>query len=81
MPSRIRIVSRGGHAVEKEKQDYEGFHSRPMRWPVIVQKFDRLSAAFAGADLRREIVAAVAELDGIQVSELTGLLARVRRPG
>jgi 2-methylcitrate dehydratase len=81
MPSRIRIVSRGGRAVEKEKQDYEGFHSRPMRWPVIVQKFDRLSAAFAGADLRREIVAAVGELDGIQVSELTRLLARVRRPG
>jgi len=81
MPCRIRIATRGGRVFEKEKQDYEGFHSRPMRWPTVVQKFDRLSALFADADLRREIVAAVAGLEGIRVRELTPLLARVRRPG
>jgi 2-methylcitrate dehydratase len=81
MPCRIRISIRGGHIFEKEKQDYEGFHTRPMRWPTAVQKFDRLSAPYAEADLRREIAAAVAELDGIRVRELTRMLARVRRPG
>jgi len=81
MPCRIRITIRGGRVVEKEKRDYEGFHTRPMRWPTIVQKFDRLSAQFADSDLRREIVAAVGELDGIRVRELTRILARVRHPG
>ncbi len=81
MPCRIRITIRGGRVLEKDKQDYEGFHTRPMRWPTIVQKFDRLSAPFADADLRHEIVAAVGELDGIRVRELTRMLAGVRRPG
>ncbi len=81
MPCRIRITIGGGRVFEKEKQDYEGFHSRPMRWPTIVQKFDRLSAPFADADLRREIVAAVAELDRIRAREVTRMLARVGNPG
>lgn len=80
MPCRIRITIHGGHVFEKEKHDYEGFHTRPMRWASIVQKFDQLSAPFAEADLRREIAAAVAELDGIRVREVTPMLARVRRP-
>ncbi len=81
MPCRIRITLRDGRVFEKEKQDYEGFHSRPMRWSIIVQKFERLSAPFADADLRREIVAGVAELDGMRVRELIRMLALVRRPG
>ena len=56
-------------------------HSRPMRWPTIVAKFDRLSAGFADAGLRREIAAAVAALEATRVRELTGLLARVRSGG
>ncbi len=81
MPCRIRITRRDGRVLEREKQDYEGFHTRPMRWPTIVQKFERLSAPFADADLRREIVAACVELDGVRVREVTRMLARVRRPG
>jgi 2-methylcitrate dehydratase len=81
MPCRIRITTRGGWAFEKEKRDYEGFHTRPMRWPTIVQKFDRLSAPFADAGLRREIVSAVKELDTIHVRDLAWILARVGRPG
>jgi len=81
MPCRIRITTRGGRVFERDKQDYEGFHTRPMRWSTVVQKFDRLSAPCADAEVRREIVGAVAELEGIRVRELTRLLARVRRPG
>jgi len=81
MPSWIRITMRGGQVFEKEKEDYEGFHRRPMRWSTITKKFERLSASFSDADLRREIAAAVMGLEGIRVRELTRLLARVRRPG
>jgi 2-methylcitrate dehydratase len=80
MPCRIRITLRDGRVLETEKRDYEGFHTRPMRWPTIVQKFDQLSAPFADDALRREIVAAVKELDTIRARELMRLLARVRRP-
>jgi len=81
MPCRIRVTLRDGRVLEKEKQDYEGFHSRPMRWPTIVAKFDRLSAGFADAGLRRDIAAAVTGLEATRVRALTGLLARVRPAG
>lgn len=78
MPCRIRVVLRDGRALVKEMQDYEGFHTRPMRWETVVQKFDRLSAPYADAALRREIIDAAANLESIQVTDLTRLLARVR---
>ncbi len=77
MPCRIVIRLRDGRVLEKEKADYEGFHTRPMGWPALVSKFERLAGPYADSDLRREIVAAVENLDAIKVSDLTSLLARV----
>lgn len=80
MPSRIEITCRDGRHLVKEKEDYEGFHTRPMRWETVVKKFERLSAPYADIALRREIVEAVEHLDAIRIAELAGLLARVGRP-
>jgi 2-methylcitrate dehydratase len=77
MPCRITILLRDGRRLVREKQDYEGFHSRPMGWDTIVHKFERLCEPYTHAALRREIVEAVANLETIQVMELTRLLARV----
>jgi hypothetical protein len=49
-----------------------------MPWQSIVRKFDELSAAHADAGLRAAIVEAVADLETIAVSQLTGLLAAAR---
>lgn len=78
MPCRIRITLRDGRTVVKEKEDYEGFHTRPMRWETVVEKFERLSAPHAESALRREIADAVNNLESIEVSDLTRLLANVR---
>ena len=80
MPCRVRITLRDGRAFTKEKEDYEGFYTRPMRWESVVAKFERLSAPHADADLRRQIAAVVTDLEGIPVADLTRLLAQVRRP-
>ncbi|MBI3976539.1 MAG: MmgE/PrpD family protein [Armatimonadetes bacterium] len=79
MACRIRVTLRDGHVFVREQVDYEGFPTRPMRWETVAEKFERLSAAHTHAGLRREIVAAVAGLDGIRVEDLTRLLARVGR--
>jgi len=79
MPCRVVIRLRDGRVLEKEKADYEGFHTRPMTWAALVNKFERLAAPYTDPDLRREIIAAVANLDGIRVSDLTALLARAGR--
>ncbi len=80
MPCRVRIALRDGRTLVREKEDYEGFYTRPMGWEGVVAKFDRLSAPYADAGLRRQIVAAVENLEGIRVADLTHLLAQVRRP-
>lgn len=79
MPCRIEITLRDGRTLVKEKQDYEGFHTRPMRWETVASKFDRLAAPFTEARLRREIVGAVDALESIRVTDLARLLAKVGR--
>lgn len=78
MPCRIRVVLRDGSVVAAETMDYEGFHTRPMRWQTAVDKFAQLSAASADAALQHEIREAVAALDVIPVTDLTRLLAKVK---
>ncbi len=77
MPCQVRVALRDGRTLVRDKEDYEGFHTRPMRWDTVVGKFDRLSAPRTEAALRREIADAVAHLERIQVADLTRLLARV----
>jgi len=79
MPTRIRIVLRGGRTLSREKRDYEGFHTRPMSWNRVVEKYERLAAPYADTKLRRTIVEAVAGLETIPIRDLTELLARVGR--
>jgi 2-methylcitrate dehydratase len=77
--ARIRVVMRDGRVLETEKRDYEGFHTRPMRWETVAAKFDRLSHPYTDAAVRRSLVDAVQQLDGIRVADLTALPAQVGR--
>jgi 2-methylcitrate dehydratase len=77
MPCRITVLLRDGRTLVKEKRDYEGFRSRPMRWETVVDKFERLSAARVDAPARKGIIEAVANLDAIQAADLMKLLASV----
>ena len=77
MPCRLTVTLSDGRVLVKEKRDYEGFRTRPMRWETVVQKFERLSAGHALASLQRDIVDAVTHLETIQVADLMRLLAKV----
>jgi 2-methylcitrate dehydratase len=77
MPCRISVTLQDGRALTKEKRDYEGFHTRPMRWETVVQKFERLSQPYVDSALQREIVDVVANLESTQVADLARLLERV----
>jgi 2-methylcitrate dehydratase len=74
VPCRLTIRLRGNRILVKEKDDYEGFLTRPMRWETVVRKFERLSEPQAGRFNRRALVDAVANLDSIRIAELTALL-------
>jgi 2-methylcitrate dehydratase len=74
---RVRVRLADGRELSTEKRDYEGFHTRPMRWETVVSKFDQLGALHVGGELRKEIVEAVASLDEIGVRDLTQTLGKV----
>jgi 2-methylcitrate dehydratase len=77
MCCRIAIQLTNGRVFTVEKRDYAGFLTRPMSWDQLAVKLDNLAAPYTDAAMRREIVQMVSELDTIQVSDLTRLLARV----
>ncbi len=78
MPCRITVTLQEGRKLTLEKKDYEGFRTRPMPWERVVQKFDILAGPYTHASLRGQIVDAVAHLENIQVSDLTGLLEKIQ---
>ncbi|MBI4455025.1 MAG: MmgE/PrpD family protein [Acidobacteria bacterium] len=75
---RIAVHLLGGRTVTKEKADYEGFHTRPMRWETVVEKFNLLTSSYANEDLRRAIIDTVANLESRSAGDLTSLLRKVR---
>jgi 2-methylcitrate dehydratase len=79
MSCRVSVETRDGRILVREQEDYEGFPTRPMRWETVVEKFERLSALYTDARLRRQIIEAVAGLEGITVRDLTALLVQVGR--
>lgn len=67
MPCSVRVILSDGRVLVKAKADYEGFHTRPMPWGMVVRKFESLGGT-------REVAEAVAHVDEIPVAELARLL-------
>ncbi|MBI4460936.1 MAG: MmgE/PrpD family protein, partial [Acidobacteria bacterium] len=74
MPCRFRVRLAGGQVLEREKSDYEGFLTHPMKWKAALEKFERLAEPHVGQALRGEIAEAISRLESIKISELTLLL-------
>lgn len=79
MPCRVAITLRSGRRVEIEKQDYEGFHTRPISWDTVLAKFRNLTASCAPPSAFDAIADAIWRLSDVRVSELTALLGKVSR--
>jgi 2-methylcitrate dehydratase len=75
MPCRIQIALKDGRALNIEKQDYEGFYTRPLSWEKAVAKFERLAAPYTDTTRRSSIVETVAHLETKEVEQLTELFS------
>ncbi len=74
MPCHITIELKDGQTLSLEKQDYEGFYTRPMSWEKVVAKFERLATPYTDAAQRASIIETIALLESKDVAELTELL-------
>lgn len=66
IPCLLRVHLGDGRVLTHEKNDYEGFHTHPMSWERVAEKFRSLSAPFTDSSLRQAIEQAVYSLEGKQ---------------
>jgi 2-methylcitrate dehydratase len=74
MPCRIQITLKDGRTLAIEKQDYEGFSTRPMSWEKAIAKFERLAGPFTSTAQRMAIIDMVSNLEKKEVTQLTEVL-------
>ena len=78
MPCRVRVTLRDGRTFTEERADYPGFVTRGRTWEAARIKFERLAAPYTTASVREQVAATVADLDQLQVAQLTSLFGSVR---
>ncbi|MGK7368979.1 MAG: MmgE/PrpD family protein, partial [Candidatus Halalkalibacterium sp. M3_1C_030] len=79
MPVKLTIHLKNGNTHQVSKKDYEGFHTRPMSWDTIIEKFEDLAEPYTSPDLREKIVKTVREFEKHKVTDLMKLLADVHQ--
>lgn len=78
MPCRIIIRMKDGQEYSMEKEDYEGFFTRPMSWESVTRKFESLAEPYTENALREQIVDMVDQLEQYTVRDLMKLMSQVR---
>lgn len=72
---RLTIRLRDGRTLTVDKQDYEGFHTRPMSWDTVGAKFTELAEPVLGRQTTTDVIEQVRRLDEASRSDVTELLA------
>lgn len=80
LPCRVRLTLRDGREVSVELADYPGFRAAGQTWDFAREKFERLAEPHIDPALRDRIAATVADLEHLDVAQLTRLLAAVGQP-
>jgi len=78
LSARVTIRTKDQRAFVKEQNGYEGGLTNPMSWERTVEKFHWLTDAFADEELRSRLIRTVDQLDTLELSDLTDLLAQVQ---
>lgn len=76
MACRITIETVNGEKYTIEKQDYEGFHTRPASKETLMNKYNKLTKKMNPA-LAQDIADVIWDLENRNISELTDLLGKI----
>lgn len=77
MPVKLTVHLRSGESHTVVKRDYEGFHTRPMSWQTIIEKFTGLAEPYTTKQLRDQIVETVQDFEQYTVNDLMESLTEV----
>jgi len=76
MMGEIKIKMKNGKEYSLEKEDFYGFHTRPMAWADARKKFKRLAKENASKELQQEIIDTISHLQKYKLADLVKLLAK-----
>jgi 2-methylcitrate dehydratase len=74
MPCRITFRLRDGWVLTKDKWDYEGFLTQPMRWETATGKFEELTRTQFSTEQQHKIEQAVGDLENLRMCDFMQLL-------
>jgi 2-methylcitrate dehydratase len=75
--ARVEIKLKNGKQYTCEKEDHEGFFTRPFSWDTTIEKFQRLSSPVIDENHQRQIIETVKNLDQLKMSSLLQLIMRI----
>lgn len=76
MMGEVKIIMKDDKEYSLEKEDYYGFHTRPMSWADVKKKFKRLCSTNANKELQQQIIDVVSNLEKHSVKDLVNLLVK-----
>lgn len=76
MMGEVKIKMRSGEEYSLEKEDYYGFHTRPMSWADVKKKFVKLSKENADEELQHGVIEVISDLQKHKMKDLIKLIAR-----
>jgi 2-methylcitrate dehydratase len=74
MKGQVTIKMKNGDNHSLEKDDYYGFHTRPMSWTDVEKKFKRLTTENADNQLQAQIIDVINNLENHPMSDLISLI-------
>jgi 2-methylcitrate dehydratase len=74
MKGQVTIKMKNGDSYSLEKDDYYGFHTRPMSWTDVEKKFKRLTTENADNQLQAQIIDVINNLENHPMSDLISLI-------
>lgn len=77
MPCVVTVKLKDGSELRREKSDYEGYHTRPMQWDTVADKFRALTGRLVSDEKGEQLLSAVRQIDRVKVSDLMGLLGSI----
>jgi 2-methylcitrate dehydratase len=80
MPCDVRVRCSDDTTVDIRKDDYEGFHTRPMSWENLTRKFDSLAREHTTPSFREQLVATVRDLERHSARDLFDTEPEWRNP-
>ncbi|PCH13163.1 2-methylcitrate dehydratase [Streptococcus parauberis] len=76
MAIKLEIETNDGQVYVVNKDDYQGFTSRPASWDVLLEKYNLLTTNI-DAELASNIAKTIENIENIEITELTDLLAKI----